>query len=135
MNHVVFADPDNGMEPRAGLPRARLTGPKYTYFHELAPYLDRGQSLIIYHHLHRSMVQEGQVCDRLSQVEESLGRPSRCAPAPGRGGRSSSCPQTPTERCSTRGPPAWYGTAAGRGTSRSTSRTVPTRVCLTNTSN
>jgi hypothetical protein len=70
---VVFPDPDNGLEPRAGLPRHRLTGPKYAYFDELAPYLDRGQSLVVYHHLHRSLVHEGQVRDRLSQVEERLG--------------------------------------------------------------
>ena len=70
---VVFADPDNGLEPRAGVPRSRLTGPKYAYFDELVPYLDRGQSFVVYHHLHRSMVHEGQVHDRLSQVEERLG--------------------------------------------------------------
>ena len=71
--HVVFADPDNGLEPRAGLPRHRLTGPKYAYFDELVPYLDRGQSLVVYHHLHRSLAHESQVRDRLSQVEERLG--------------------------------------------------------------
>jgi len=70
---LVFADPDNGLEPRAGMPRQRLTGPKYAYFDELAPYLDRGQSLVVYHHLHRSLVHERQVRDRLSQVEERLG--------------------------------------------------------------
>jgi hypothetical protein len=71
---VIFADPDNGLEPRAGLPRSRLTGPKYAYFDELAPYyLDRDQSLVVYHHLHRSLAHEGQVRDMLSQVEERLG--------------------------------------------------------------
>lgn len=70
----MFADPDNGLEPRAGMPRQRLTGPKYTYFDELIPYLDRGQSLVVYHHLHRSLAHEGQVRDRLSQVEERLSR-------------------------------------------------------------
>ena len=70
---LVFADPDNGLEPRAGLPRHRLNGPKYTYFDELVPYLDRGQSLVIYHHLHHNLAHESQVRDRLSQVEERLG--------------------------------------------------------------
>src|SRR5215203_5694975 len=70
---VVFPDPDNGLEPRAGVPRHRLTGPKYAYFDELAPYLDRGQSLVVYHHLHRSLAHESQVRDRLSQLEERLG--------------------------------------------------------------
>jgi hypothetical protein len=58
--------------PRHG-PRHRLTGSKYAYFDELAPNLERGQSLVVYHHLHRSMVHEGQVRDRLSQVQERLG--------------------------------------------------------------
>ncbi len=70
---LVFADPDNGLEPRAGMPRSRLQGPKYAYFDELAPYLDRGQSLIIYHSLYYSATRESQVRDRLSQVEERLG--------------------------------------------------------------
>jgi hypothetical protein len=50
-----------------------LYGPKYAYFDELSPYLDRGQSLVVYHHLHRSLVHESQVRDRLSQVEGRLG--------------------------------------------------------------
>jgi len=70
---VVFADPDNGLEPRAGVPRHRKKAPKHAYFDELAPYLDRGQSLVVYHHLHRSLAHERQVQDRLSQVEERLG--------------------------------------------------------------
>lgn len=70
---VVFADPDNGLEPRAGLPRQRLNGPKHAYFDELAPYLDRNQSLVVYHHLHRGAVHARQVQDRLAQVEERLG--------------------------------------------------------------
>jgi hypothetical protein len=70
---VVFADPDNGLEPRARAPRHRLTGPTYACFDELAPFLDRGQSLVVYHHLHRNLAHEEQVRDRLSQVEERLG--------------------------------------------------------------
>ena len=34
---LVFADPDNGLETRAGVPRHRLTGPKYAYFDLLVP--------------------------------------------------------------------------------------------------
>lgn len=70
---IVFVDPDNGLETRAGVPRTRLTGPKYAYFDELIPYLDKGQSLVVYHHLHRGPVFERQVRDRLSQVRERLG--------------------------------------------------------------
>ena len=70
---VVFADPDNGLEPRAGLPRQRLNGPKHAYFDELSGYLDRGQSVVVYHHLHRGAPHDRQVQDRLAQVEERLG--------------------------------------------------------------
>ena len=53
------ADRDNGLEPRAGLPRQRLNGPKYAYFDELAPYLDRAQSVVVYHHFHRGALKSG----------------------------------------------------------------------------
>ena len=68
----MFASPNNGLETRAGVPRHRLTGPKYAYFDELVPYLEGGQSLV-YHHLHGSLAHERQVRDRLSQVEKWLG--------------------------------------------------------------
>ena len=100
----VDADSDNGLEPRAGVPRHRLTGPKYADSDELAPYLDWGQSLVVYHHLHRSLAHESQVRDRLSQVEERLGPAFALRFRPGTGRCSSSCPQRPTGRCSARGP-------------------------------
>ena len=71
---VVFADPDNGLETRAGVPRHRLAGPKYAYFDELAPYLERSRSLVVYHHLHRGLAHEEQVRERLLQVADRLGR-------------------------------------------------------------
>jgi hypothetical protein len=69
---VVFADPDNGLE--TGIPRTRVNGPKFAYFDELAPYLDRGQSLVVYHHLNRERgtTWESLVLKRLSQVGERL---------------------------------------------------------------
>jgi hypothetical protein len=66
---LVLTDHD----PNAGLPRHRLRGPKHAYFDELVPYLERGQSLIVYHHLHHNLAHAEQVRDRLSQVEERLG--------------------------------------------------------------
>jgi hypothetical protein len=81
----VFADPDNGLQTRTGVPRNRLTGPKYAYFDELVPYLDRGQSLVVYHHLHRSLAHEGQIRDRLSQVEERPGPAFALRVRPGTG--------------------------------------------------
>lgn len=68
---VVFVDPDNGLE--SGTPRHYLKGPKYAYFDELVPYLDRGQSLVVYHHHHWSARADTQVRERLSQISERLG--------------------------------------------------------------
>jgi len=69
---IVFADPDNGLEPR-GLPRHRKKGPKFAYYDELAPYLERGQSLVIYQTRNRTTL-ESQMQERLSEVNERLGK-------------------------------------------------------------
>jgi hypothetical protein len=71
---VVFADPDNGLE--SGIPRNRVNGPKFAYFDELVPYLDRDQSLVVYHHLNRERgtTWESQVRERLLQVGDRLGK-------------------------------------------------------------
>jgi hypothetical protein len=70
---VVFADPDNALEP-AGIKPSQDKGPKYAYFNELVPYLDRDQSLVVYHSLHYGAPRENQVRERLSQVGDQLGR-------------------------------------------------------------
>ncbi len=69
---VVFADPDNGLEPRAVMPHNKK-GPKYAYFDELVPYLDRGQSLIVFQSRNRATL-EGQMQERLPQVNDRLGK-------------------------------------------------------------
>lgn len=46
---IVLLDPDNGLAPDAGKYQAK--GPKYTYADDLRAFWDRGQSLVIYHHL------------------------------------------------------------------------------------
>ena len=45
---VIFVDPDNGLEVKS-LRSHQRTGPKYTFFEELIPFVKRGQSLVIYH--------------------------------------------------------------------------------------
>lgn len=69
---IIFVDPDNGLEVNS-VERHQKTGPKYTYFDELAPFIKRGQSLVIYHHLCRSGPAEVQVRERLDQIKEKLG--------------------------------------------------------------
>ena len=50
---VVFADPDNGLEVPS-CERLSLKGPKYVYCDDLRPCWERGQSLIVYHHIGRT---------------------------------------------------------------------------------
>ena len=50
---VVFADPDNGLEVPS-CKRLSLKGPKYVYYDDLRPCWERGQSLIVYHHIGRT---------------------------------------------------------------------------------
>ncbi len=69
---VVFADPDNGLATAAVRPH-HIRSPKYAFFDELEPYLDRGQSLVVYHHLHFGAPTEAQVRERLVQIGERLG--------------------------------------------------------------
>ena len=69
---VVFVDPDNGLEVKS-TSRTAKKGPKYAFFDELSPYLQRGQSLVIYQHIARSGKAEDQVRRRLSEIENRLG--------------------------------------------------------------
>ena len=65
---LIFVDPDNGLECHTK-PYAKR-GPKYAYFDELLPYVHRGRSLVIYHHLNRSCRAQEQVTARLRQMGE-----------------------------------------------------------------
>ena len=69
---IVFVDPDNGFEVKVGPYQRR--GPKYVFFNELLPYLERDQSLVIYHHLGRQGSAWDQIRERLTQIKSKLGR-------------------------------------------------------------
>lgn len=69
---VVFIDPDNGFEVKVGAYQRR--GSKYVFFNELVPFLNRGQSLVVYHHMSRRGSSVEQVRERLAQIAERLGR-------------------------------------------------------------
>jgi hypothetical protein len=57
---LIFLDPDNGIECKS-VERTDLTGPKYVYWDEIGFFVDRGQSVVIYHHLNRSCPSTVQV--------------------------------------------------------------------------
>ena len=69
---IVFVDPDNGFEVNVGPYQKR--GPKYVFFDELLPFLERNQSLVIYHHIGRQGSARDQILERLTQVSNKLGR-------------------------------------------------------------
>src|SRR5258708_6339015 len=57
---LVFFDPDNGLEI-ASVPKHHPNAGKYVYWDELAPFWQRGQTLLVYHHLNRTMPAGRQV--------------------------------------------------------------------------
>lgn len=66
---IVFLDPDNGIEPksvRAG------NAPKYALWRELREFHDRGQSLLVYHHLGRTGGHEAQIRGMLDRIREEF---------------------------------------------------------------
>jgi hypothetical protein len=50
---LIFFDPDNGLET-ASVALHSPKGGKYVFWDELMPFWERGQSLVIYHHLNRT---------------------------------------------------------------------------------
>ena len=50
--HVVFLDPDNGLEIPS-TQRHHKRGPKYVFYDEIARFLERGRSVVIYQHMPR----------------------------------------------------------------------------------
>src|SRR6185295_7054857 len=72
---IVFVDPDNGLQCRSVGPHARL-GPKYAFEEELLPILDRGQTLVAYHHTARQAPAETQIRARLRAFADL--RPGLC---------------------------------------------------------
>lgn len=72
---IVFVDPDNGIFN--GALNWRKTAPKYTYLDDLRHFVQRGQSLVIYHHLsrHGTAVQQIQGWIGQLQNELALGQP------------------------------------------------------------
>lgn len=64
---IVFLDPDNGLDVSSTKPY-QSKGPKYVYFNELIPFVNRDQSIVIYQHLSRNGSALEQIEYRLSQI-------------------------------------------------------------------
>jgi hypothetical protein len=70
-SELVFADPDNGIE--CGRSRHEKLGPKHAYLDELAAFVGRGQSVVVYHHLDRSAPAPVQIARALNRLAEGTG--------------------------------------------------------------
>lgn len=73
---VVFVDPDNGIGSTEQA-CSRL-GAKYVLLEELLPYFDRGQTLVIYHHLNRSTTADTQIKLSGNKLRDIFGHRSNC---------------------------------------------------------
>ena len=64
---VVFFDPDNGLEIKS-VAKHYDNAPKFTFYDELLPFWNRGQSLIIYQHINRTKSVEKQIAKRVEEL-------------------------------------------------------------------
>jgi len=54
---VIFLDPDNGIQSQS----SRTMGPKHALWSEIEAFAKRGQTVVVYHHPHRSAPHEEQI--------------------------------------------------------------------------
>lgn len=76
---LVFLDPDNGIRTDERLPRHRTLAAKHAYLDEVEPYVQRDQSVVVYHHADRSADVQTQAHRRLDQLRAALGADSAFA--------------------------------------------------------
>ena len=71
---LVFFDPDNGVRRSDhSMPPHRSKAEKHTYLSELQAFVDRGQSVVVYHHADRSAAVPVQARRRLADLRDELG--------------------------------------------------------------
>ena len=77
---VIFVDPDNSLsDPANGISASidplRKTGPKYVFIDDLRRFYERGQGLIVYHHLGRRCTAAEQTVRVANSLKASLDLP------------------------------------------------------------
>ena len=68
---IVFIDPDNGIAN--GSLHFGLMAPKYTFVEDVCRYFERGQSLVIYHHLSRQAKGPEQIRAMATRLQAEMG--------------------------------------------------------------
>ena len=70
---LVFVDPDTGIEPAGARGN---TKPEHVRIDELTPYVERGQSLVVYQHQSRKETISEQVGGKMALLKRALNRPA-----------------------------------------------------------
>ncbi len=68
---IIFLDPDNGLEIKSVKAHADK-GPKYVYWSELDRFLSTSKTLVVYHHLNRTMPSLDQIRIRQAEIEARI---------------------------------------------------------------
>ena len=68
---IVFIDPDNGIAN--GSLHFGLLAPKHTFLEDIRKYFERGQSLVIYHHLSRRAKAPEQMKEMAKRLQTEIG--------------------------------------------------------------
>lgn len=76
---LVFLDPDNGLEVKSVKQLSRK-GPKYVYWDDVKKFSNKAQTLVIYHHLNRTMTSFKQVDLKVKEFNRRLPQESSIIP-------------------------------------------------------
>lgn len=68
---LIFLDPDNGIEIRSVNKRHPKAG-KYIFWDEITPFLERGQSAVVYHHTNRTAPVRKQIGSLVNEFANRL---------------------------------------------------------------
>ncbi len=67
---ILLLDPDNGLQ--CSIAKSDRKAGKYVYFDEIAPMIERGQTVILYQHLDRTAKAPVQIAKRAELLSETL---------------------------------------------------------------
>lgn len=68
---ILFLDPDNGFEIKS-VKRHADKGPKYVFWDEVSHFLSSDKTLVIYHHLNRTMTSAEQIAIKQQEFKNNL---------------------------------------------------------------
>ncbi|WP_417320951.1 hypothetical protein [Emcibacter sp.] len=69
---VIFLDPDNGLEVKS-VPIHAPKAPKYVFWDELEKFHSLGKTLVVYHHLNRTLKSREQIAIKLEEFQNEIG--------------------------------------------------------------